>query len=108
MDEKRFNIVIVDAPNLLVEDFKPYWSAGQVGGWHGTAVHLPHAIPAQSFNLEALSWSLRACAVLNPNAWRLNQACLTLLSTSAVSLPTVKQCQAPHLQQQQDAFCPLQ
>ena len=30
MDEKRFNVVIVDAPNLLVEDFKPYWSSGQV------------------------------------------------------------------------------
>ena len=34
MDEKRFNIVIVDAPNLLIEDFKPYWSAGQVSIWH--------------------------------------------------------------------------
>ncbi|KAK9821370.1 hypothetical protein WJX74_005382 [Apatococcus lobatus] len=33
MDEKRFNIVIVDAPNLLVEDFKPYWSAGQRAGY---------------------------------------------------------------------------
>lgn len=34
VDEKRFNIVIVDAPNLLIEDFKPYWSAGQVSIWH--------------------------------------------------------------------------
>ena len=36
MDEKRFSVVIVDAPNLLVDDFKPYWSAGQV-----TTVHQP-------------------------------------------------------------------
>lgn len=41
MDEKRFNIVIVDAPNLLVEDFKPYWSAGQVGNWHGSVMRMP-------------------------------------------------------------------
>ena len=50
MDEKRFNIVIVDAPNLLIEDFKPYWSAGQVGVWHAMVVHLPDAILVQSYS----------------------------------------------------------
>jgi YLP motif-containing protein 1 len=51
VEEARFAFVIVDAPNLRVEDFKPYWDAGQVRGegalyvtapaWGLLAVFLP-------------------------------------------------------------------
>ena len=30
VDDARFAVVVVDAPNLRVEDVKPYWAAGQV------------------------------------------------------------------------------
>ena len=38
VDEARFAVVVVDAPNLRVEDVKPYWAAGQV-------LHACHAPP---------------------------------------------------------------
>ncbi len=29
VEEARFAVVVVDAPNLRVDDIKPYWAAGQ-------------------------------------------------------------------------------
>ncbi len=29
VEEGRFAVVVVDAPNLRVDDIKPYWAAGQ-------------------------------------------------------------------------------
>ena len=57
VEEGRSAFVIVDAPNLRVEDFKPYWDAGQV--W---------TAPASSFSqlprylvkcFETTIWDLR-------------------------------------------------
>ncbi|KAK9845715.1 hypothetical protein WJX81_000397 [Elliptochloris bilobata] len=33
VEEARFAVVVVDAPNLRVEDVKPYWAAGQRAGY---------------------------------------------------------------------------
>ena len=43
MDEANFSFVIVDANNLKFENFKAFWSAGQVMGSHEPS-HMPTAV----------------------------------------------------------------
>lgn len=56
--EARFTMVIVDAPNILAEDLKPYWTAGQRGGYevyiaevHGGSPEACHCRNAHSRTL---------------------------------------------------------
>lgn len=56
VDDARFAVVVVDAPNLRVEDVKPYWAAGQVLCAHDVpailAMHLRYLwLPYSNDNL---------------------------------------------------------
>ncbi|EIE20725.1 hypothetical protein COCSUDRAFT_57289 [Coccomyxa subellipsoidea C-169] len=48
-EEGRSPFVIVDAPNLRVDDFKPYWDAGQRAGYEVYVLQAPETDPKVCF-----------------------------------------------------------
>ncbi|CAL8468069.1 g7608 [Coccomyxa elongata] len=49
VEEGRSTFVIVDAPNPRVEDFKPYWDAGQRAGYEVYVLQAPETDPKVCF-----------------------------------------------------------
>lgn len=85
--EARFAMVVVDAPNLLAEDLKAYWSLGQVRSWFS---ELAQAAPNSSSPMLLCVSSCLWCAAFQS----LDQAerciwkalcCLRTLSSSTTN-----------------------